>query len=782
MKICNACKKKIRQMEKDLLRPEPKAPRVRQNPTRWFTGLEGYGAPDGLLTTTSAKTVLGESLGYLSGVLYMLPVQRLEEVMMLGERGVSRCAAASAGCAGGCLIVSGQGGGVNSNVLKRARKTWLYEHDRKWFMAALERSITKVVTEAARKSLVDPITGEKRSFIPCIRLNGTTDIRWERPQAGVRIMDLFPNVMFYDYTKWPLSKRTGLPDNYDLTFSYSDNKGSAKQAQAYLESGRNVAVVWRTLAGVVDVIEEGSWKAKGWKRAYPVINGDRDDLRFLDPHPCVVALFAKVSMIPDVAAEQRADPFGFFMERLPEEAAAEGWLPPPPNAVDPQSPTPASVWKARCMAYKTVCVPDPRDPLGERKIKIKMVSKTSIPYDRPLHATQIAKRKKKWTKAFYGDSARHLTPEGEQTHLMLVNEALGGGYRLDISEGYRHGDARIERQRRGSRLTSVDEVIRRISHNSAPIKRWMAEHTPGKFDKLMAVEKRIRSKTAANIKRRKGDQISRQNLLVAAYMDMHGIEAAPQLQAAGKLAGSLLQRRNPVKRKNPTISWKKAARKVFDVEARKAEERSMTPRNPMELAFGEGAFDGWSRVGKKLIKESHSMRSIRNGIAGAFEAAQDKYASAERESDVEGMAYYDGLSTALEKMDDVIVKLSRQSHVRSNPAPAAAAGVTGALAAAGRYLGPLLVEEVLRHSGRVYASACEDPEATLDYLRSPAGKKNLRRAASGAWWLGSLPVAVVDKLSGANLHRKAVSRAIAYLDTPAGGKAALRVIRTACPG
>jgi hypothetical protein len=566
MQVCKSCRDKIRKLESNMLTPE--RGRARRNPTRWFSGLEGYPDKEKLLTTSSAKTTLGEALGYLSGVLYMMPVQRLEEVMRMTTRGKSRCAAASAGCAGGCLIVTGQGGGVDGNVLRRARKTWLYEHDRKWFMAALERSIAYVVRLAESTTtikegkgkgaqevpFIDPLTGKPRSFIPCIRLNGTTDILWENPQAGVRIMDLFPNVVFYDYTKWPLKKRPNVPDNYDLTFSWSDNKGTSKHALEYLRAGYNVAVVWRTLLGVIDVIEKGKWKYRGWKKSYKVINGDRDDLRFLDPHPCIVALYAKTSMLPELAMDQRADPFGFFMERMPEQAAYEGWTPPPPYAIDPESPYGMDVWEDRCTEYERVCVPDPRDPLGQRKITVDMCTKTRIPYDTPVHASVITAQKKAWTKKYYGAGARHLTAEGMRMHKELVEGSMGRTFATALEEQYGgdswHGVTADQRSR--SRLTDLDGVLRALTITTMPTKKWMDANDHEAYMRLKDIEKRIRSKTAANKKRRKADKRLRQDLLVMAYMEMNGIDASPEFFRGGavtSLAERALSRPNPRRRR-----------------------------------------------------------------------------------------------------------------------------------------------------------------------------------------------------------------------------------------
>jgi hypothetical protein len=81
-----------------------------------------------------------------------------------------------------------------------------------------------------------------------VRLNATSDLPWEAmPVHSKRnIMSIFPQLQFYDYTKWPLDERPGLPDNYYLTFSRSENKDSDLYARQYMASGYNVAVVFST--------------------------------------------------------------------------------------------------------------------------------------------------------------------------------------------------------------------------------------------------------------------------------------------------------------------------------------------------------------------------------------------------------------------------------------------------------------------------------------------------------------------------------------------------------
>tara|TARA_R110002110_G_scaffold303550_1_gene517702 strand:- start:475 stop:966 length:492 start_codon:yes stop_codon:yes gene_type:complete len=152
----------------------------------------------------------------------------------------------------------------------RIRKTKMYFEDRSNFMADLAKDIASIVRRA-----------EKNNLKPCIRLNGTSDIRWERTD----IMDMFPSVTFYDYTKHKNRKR--LPKNYSLTFSRSEATTHEEWCRA-IDDGMNVAVVFR------DEIPEG-WLG------VPVIDGTTHDLRFLDPKPCIVGLTAKGTANKDMS-------------------------------------------------------------------------------------------------------------------------------------------------------------------------------------------------------------------------------------------------------------------------------------------------------------------------------------------------------------------------------------------------------------------------------------------------------------------------------------------------
>jgi hypothetical protein len=95
------------------------------------------------------------------------------------------------------------------------------------------------------------------------------------------IMEAFPSVVWYDYTK--IANRRGLPDNYHLTWSYSGaNEAYAKQHAIAKANGLNIAVVFRRKGDIPTEF-----------LGLPTIDGDRDDMRFLDPKGVVVALYAK---------------------------------------------------------------------------------------------------------------------------------------------------------------------------------------------------------------------------------------------------------------------------------------------------------------------------------------------------------------------------------------------------------------------------------------------------------------------------------------------------------
>ena len=225
-----------------------------------------------LLNQGNAKTLKGEVLGYRTFGLHLSPSNK---------SGFNVCQWASAGCRAACLDTAGRG--CMSNVqTSRINKTKRFFKDNYGFMSDLRTEIAKAIISAGKKQM-----------IPCFRLNLTSDIPWENIRKGrtvnpqlvrpFNVMEEFPNVSFYDYTKGFYRMRAWLdgkmPDNYHLTFSRSEATSEYKM-KTILELGGNVAVVFR---GSLPKTYLG----------YKVIDGDKSDLRFKDPKGVIVGLVEK---------------------------------------------------------------------------------------------------------------------------------------------------------------------------------------------------------------------------------------------------------------------------------------------------------------------------------------------------------------------------------------------------------------------------------------------------------------------------------------------------------
>jgi len=209
-----------------------------------------------LLTVGNTKTVKGEAMGYMTFIMHLAPSTL---------SGYNTCPMASAGCAAACLNTAGRGR-FTAIQEARVRKTrWFFEN-RDTFMAQLVKDILAAIRKAGRENMV-----------PVFRLNGTSDIRWETVQVGGfrNIMEMFPQVQFYDYTK--LQNRRNLPANYHLTFSRSEENYG--QVDHMMQQGYNVAIVFDSLPSSYN--------------GYKVIDGTETDLRFLDTPGVIVGLLAK---------------------------------------------------------------------------------------------------------------------------------------------------------------------------------------------------------------------------------------------------------------------------------------------------------------------------------------------------------------------------------------------------------------------------------------------------------------------------------------------------------
>jgi len=217
----------------------------------------------------SPKAIKANEFGYLNAINYMAPARTAGYGDM--------CPDASNGCKSICLGEhSGQAamrkdGEDNAVTLSRKNKIIYFMSDRKAFMAEMVAHIAKLEQSAKRDNL-----------ILAVRPNGSTDIAWEgiRDAEGLTVFDHFPTIQFLDYTKNPRRFKRPLPSNYHLTFSRSETNEA--QCRELLAQGVNVAVIFAHGLPVI----RNLW-------GHPVIDGDKHDLRFLDPQGVVVGLTPK---------------------------------------------------------------------------------------------------------------------------------------------------------------------------------------------------------------------------------------------------------------------------------------------------------------------------------------------------------------------------------------------------------------------------------------------------------------------------------------------------------
>lgn len=213
-----------------------------------------------LSVNSDAKTIKGVKYGYLTGIMYLRPSKLL-------------CPGASKGCLAACLNTAGHGA-MTCVQKARQKKTLWYLHDLKGFKEQLDLDITNLKTMAKRRGLK-----------PAVRLNGTSDIDVQKVFKD--IIEKHSDVQFYDYTK--VFKRMFLPlmPNYHLTFSRSEETSLKAVKMVVKLLKKNVAVVFKEVPT--------RWEGM------PVINGDTNDLRFLDKQGVIVGLKAKGKGLKDTS-------------------------------------------------------------------------------------------------------------------------------------------------------------------------------------------------------------------------------------------------------------------------------------------------------------------------------------------------------------------------------------------------------------------------------------------------------------------------------------------------
>jgi hypothetical protein len=213
-----------------------------------------------------AKTIKGEPYGIRTGVLYMAPAN---------ISGYEVCHSRTKGCSAACLFTAGQGRFQNVKQ-GRLRRTYQFLLRQEEFMDTLHTEIARYAFKA-----------EKDDMQFAVRLNGTSDIAYENvPFRHGNIFTSFPDIQFYDYTKriFRLPAILEIP-NYHITFSRAETKANQADVEKALQLGVNVTVVFRKKLPAIYL-------------DYPVVDGDRHDIRFWDKFkaadgPVIIGLTAK---------------------------------------------------------------------------------------------------------------------------------------------------------------------------------------------------------------------------------------------------------------------------------------------------------------------------------------------------------------------------------------------------------------------------------------------------------------------------------------------------------
>ena len=216
-----------------------------------------------ILTSQNDKIKKGIAYGYLTFGIHFAHADL---------SGFDVCPDSSEGCRQSCLDFAGRG--QQGNVKEaRVEKTRSFFSNVPAFMQALIDEIQSKIKYAQKKNLV-----------PVFRLNLTSDVKWERiKHNGKTIFEHFPSVQFYDYTKTFSRLSLNIP-NYHLTFSRSETAVNHVQCAMAMQAGHNVAIVFNTKKG---------FELPSHYNGKEVVDGDKNDLRFLDKKNVVVGLRAK---------------------------------------------------------------------------------------------------------------------------------------------------------------------------------------------------------------------------------------------------------------------------------------------------------------------------------------------------------------------------------------------------------------------------------------------------------------------------------------------------------
>jgi hypothetical protein len=212
-------------------------------------------------TTKSVKHRKAKKYGVMTYSLYLAPAK---------TSGYEVCPGRTKECTELCLNESGMNTMVRDDKGEmindcRIAKTKLFFEHREFFMKWMIFEINSGITKA-----------KKIGFDFSIRINNTSDISPEEFQLnGVNLLEMYPQIQFYDYTK--VANRIELMNkypNYDITFSYTGY--NLTECQKMLLNKIRVAVVFKLVPETF--------------MGYKVVDGDKYDMRYKDNETVIIGL------------------------------------------------------------------------------------------------------------------------------------------------------------------------------------------------------------------------------------------------------------------------------------------------------------------------------------------------------------------------------------------------------------------------------------------------------------------------------------------------------------
>ena len=217
-----------------------------------------------ILTAGNTKIVKGEELGYLTKGIHFSPADKSgHEVCNVGDPKVAQRLVSIRQGVGKCNSRKIHALPRQKDFLKIALLSWLN---------LLLRLATQLSLQLKRKWLRSSVQTLQAIWLGKISIRATARQSWSStPKLNFMIIRR-------SFGRMAKFLNGDFPSNYHLTFSRSEHNETL--CDMVLEMGGNVAVVFRDQL-------PATWKG------FEVVNGDANDLRFLDKSGVVVGLIEK---------------------------------------------------------------------------------------------------------------------------------------------------------------------------------------------------------------------------------------------------------------------------------------------------------------------------------------------------------------------------------------------------------------------------------------------------------------------------------------------------------